>query len=160
MPRTFSISSVQLWTAVTGHNGHKPKRPQPKRPQTETATNRNGHRPKRPQTGTATNRNGHRPKWPQTETATNRNGHRPERPQTETATTVVTHHIRRWIQMNYFVKLLGITTYHFRSLVYNACISRWWWPTTSILQLWAKSADWIIPRLQFYIAKHALRGNR
>ena len=30
---------------VTGHNGHKPKRPQPKVPQTETVTNRNGHRP-------------------------------------------------------------------------------------------------------------------
>ena len=63
--------------SVTGHNGHKRKRPQPKRPQTETATNRNGHKPKRPQTGTATNRN----------------GRRPERPQTETATSVVTHHI-------------------------------------------------------------------
>ena len=78
---------------VTGHNGHKPKRPQPKRPQTETATNRNGHKPERPQTETATNRNGHKPERPQTRTATNRNGHRPERPQTETATSVVTHHI-------------------------------------------------------------------
>ena len=29
----------------SGHNGHKPKRPQ-----TETATDRNGHKPKRPQT--------------------------------------------------------------------------------------------------------------
>ena len=66
----------------------------------------------------------------------------------------------RWIQMNYFVNLLDNTTYHFRSLVYNARISRWWWPTTMILQLWAGSADWIISRLQFYIAKHALRGNR
>ena len=81
-----------IWR-VTGHNGHKPKRPQPKRPQTETATNRNGHKPERPQTETATNRNGHKPKRPQTGTATNRNGHRPERPQTETATSVVTHHI-------------------------------------------------------------------
>ena len=35
---------------VSGHNGHKPKRPKPKRPQRE-----------RPQTGTATNRNG---LWP------------------------------------------------------------------------------------------------
>ena len=34
----------------SGHNGHKPERPKPKRPQTETATNRNGHRPERPQT--------------------------------------------------------------------------------------------------------------
>ena len=85
-----------LWhivALVTGHNGHKPKRPQPKRPQTETATDRNGHRPKRPQTGTATDRNGHKPERPQTGTATNRNGHRPEQPQTETATSVVTHHI-------------------------------------------------------------------
>ena len=73
---------------VTGHNGHKPKRPQ-----TGTAIDRNGHKPKRPQTGTATDRNGHKPKRPQTGTATNRNGHRPERPQTETATSVVTHHI-------------------------------------------------------------------
>ena len=78
---------------VTGHNGHKPKWPQPKRPQTETATNRNGHRPKRPQTETATNRNGHKPERPQTRKATNRNGHRPERPQTETPTSVVTPHI-------------------------------------------------------------------
>ena len=71
---------------VTGHNGHKPKRPQPKRPQTETATNRNGHRPERPQTETATDRNGHKPERPQTETATDRNGHKPKRPQTGTAT--------------------------------------------------------------------------
>ena len=70
----------------SGHNGHKPKRPKPKRPQTEMATNRNGHKPKRPQTGTATDRKGHKPKRPQTETATNRNGHKPERPQSETAT--------------------------------------------------------------------------
>ena len=72
----------------SGHNGHKPKRPKPKRPQTETATNRNGHRPKRPQTETATNRKGHRPEWPQTGTATNRNGHKPERPQIEIDTTI------------------------------------------------------------------------
>ena len=68
-----------IWTialVVTGHNGHKPKRPQPERPQTGTATNRNGHKPKRPQAGTATNRNGHKPKRPQTETVTNRNGHK------------------------------------------------------------------------------------
>ena len=58
---------------------------------------------------------------------------------------------RRWIQMNDFVDLLGNATYHFRSLVYNARISRWWWPATTILQLWAESADWIISRLQFYI---------
>ena len=49
----------------SGHNGHKPKRPKPKRPQTGTATNRNGHKPERPQT-----------ERPQTETATNRNGHK------------------------------------------------------------------------------------
>ena len=59
----------------SGHNGHKPKRLKPKRPQTEIATNRNGHRPGRPQTETATDRNGHKPKRPQTGTATNRNGH-------------------------------------------------------------------------------------
>ena len=83
------------WWAVThvmqsdsGHNGHKPKRPKPKRPQTETATNRNGHKPKRPQTGTATDRNGHKPKRPQTGKATNRNGHKPERPQIEIDTTI------------------------------------------------------------------------
>ena len=63
---------------VTGHNGHKPKRPQPKRPQTETATNLDGHWPKRPQLKTATNWNGHRPEQAQTETATNRNGHKPK----------------------------------------------------------------------------------
>ena len=66
----------------------------------------------------------------------------------------------RWVQMNDFVNLLGNATYHFRSLVYNACISRWWWPTTAILQLWAESADWIISRLHFYITERALRGNR
>ena len=75
---------------VTGHNGHKPKRPQPKRPQTETATNRNGHKLERPKPETATDRNGHKPKRPQTETATNRNGHKPKghkpkRPKNETA---------------------------------------------------------------------------
>ena len=64
---------------VSGHNGHKPKRPKPKRPQTE-----------RPHAKTATDlkstsRNGHKPQWPQTETATKRDGHNPERPQTETA---------------------------------------------------------------------------
>ena len=65
------ISACSKWTEkslsivpVTGHNDHKPKGPQPKRPQTETPTNRNGHRPKWPQTG-----------GPQTGTATNRNGH-------------------------------------------------------------------------------------
>ena len=66
---TCRFVTLSLLHPVTGHNGHKPKRPQPKRPQTETATNRNGHKPKRPQTGTATNR---------------------KRPQTETATSVVT----------------------------------------------------------------------
>ena len=44
----------------SGHNGHKPKRPKSKRPQTGTATNRNDNKPKRPQTETATNRNGHK----------------------------------------------------------------------------------------------------
>ena len=39
---------------VTGHNGPKPKRRQPKRPQTEKAFDRIGHKPKRPQIGTAT----------------------------------------------------------------------------------------------------------
>ena len=73
-----------LWAmyieTVAGHNGHKPNRPQPKRPQTGTATNRNGHKRGRPQTETATNRNGHEPKKPQTETATNQISHKPERP--------------------------------------------------------------------------------
>ena len=76
----------------------------------------------------------------------------------------------RWICRNVFpgdgfkwigvVNLLGNTTYHFQSLVYNARISWWGWPTTNILQFWAELADGIISRLQFYIAKHALRGNR
>ena len=65
------------------HNGHNPKWPKPKRPQTETATNRNGHRPK-----------GHKPKRPQTETATDRNGHKPKRPQTE---TVINRNRRNYI---------------------------------------------------------------
>ena len=80
---------------VTGHNGHNPKRPQPKRPQTGMATDRNGHKPERPQTGTATNLNGHRPERPQTETATDRNGHKPKRPhQLSLTTSVIT-----WIYM-------------------------------------------------------------
>ena len=41
---------MHLKHQVSGHNGHRPKRPK-----TETATNRNGHKPKRPQTETATN---------------------------------------------------------------------------------------------------------
>ena len=86
LSKLLSSNIVNIFGEVTGHNGHKPKRPQPKRPQTETATNRNGHRPKRPQTGTATNRNGHKPERPQTGTATGRNGHKPKRPQTGTAT--------------------------------------------------------------------------
>ena len=97
---TGSTLDQNLIAGVTGHNGHKPKRPQPKRPQTETATNRNGHKPERPQTGTATNRNGHRPKRPQTETATNRNGHKPERPQTETATDRNGHKPKRPHQLS------------------------------------------------------------
>ena len=60
----------------SGHNGHKPKQPKPKRPQTKMATNRNGHRPEWPQTETATDPNGHKPKRPQSVTATNRNGHK------------------------------------------------------------------------------------
>ena len=67
---------------------------------------------------------------------------------------------RGWIQMNYFVNMLGNTMYHFRSLVYNVHISRLWWPTTTMLQLWAESVNWFISRPKFYIAKHALRGNR
>ena len=85
---TCEIRLIMMYLCIpdSGHNGHKPKRPKPKRPQTGTVTDRNGHKRKRPQTETATDRNGHKPKRPQTETATNRNGHRPERPQTETAT--------------------------------------------------------------------------
>ena len=70
----------------SGHNGHKPNRPKPKRPQTETATDRNGQKLKRQQTGTATDRNSHKPKRPQTGTATDQSGHKPKRPQTVTAT--------------------------------------------------------------------------
>ena len=65
---------------VTGHNGQKPKRPQSKRPQTETATSRDGHRPKRPQTEMATDWNGHKPKLPQTEKSTYRKDHKPKWP--------------------------------------------------------------------------------
>ena len=85
---------------ATGHNGHKPKRPQPKRTQTETATNRKGHKPERPQTELATNRNGHKPERPQTETATDRNGHGPERPQTEAATDRNGHKPKRPHQLS------------------------------------------------------------
>ena len=81
-----AVFNADIGQKLTGHNGHKPKRPRPKRPQTETATNRNGHKPKRPQTGKARNWNGHKPKRPQTETATNQNGHKPKRPQTGKAT--------------------------------------------------------------------------
>ena len=92
-PRTisqdvFKISIFDISLADSGHNGQKPKRPKPKRPQTETDTNRNGHKPERPQTETATNRNGHRPERPQTETATNRKDLKPERPQIEIDTTI------------------------------------------------------------------------
>ena len=59
---------------VTGQNSQKPKRPQPKRSQTDKAPNRNGHRPKRPQSETDTNWNGHRPERPQTETVFGRLG--------------------------------------------------------------------------------------
>ena len=65
---------------------------------------------------------------------------------------------RRWIQMNYFVNLLGNRTYHFRSLVYNAHISRWWWPTTTILQLWAESADWFFHVSSFLSPSMLLEG--
>ena len=81
-----NVYGMLVYRLDSGHNGHKPKWPQPKRPQTGTATNRNGHRPTRPQTEMATDRNGHKPKRPQTGTATNQNGHKPERPQTGTAT--------------------------------------------------------------------------
>ena len=60
--RMLYINSAAISLPVTGHNGHKPKRPQPKRPQTGKATDRNGHKPKRPQTETATDWNG-QTKW-------------------------------------------------------------------------------------------------
>ena len=65
------LALAMVFLTDSGHNGHKPKRPKLKRPQTKmattgTATDRNGHKPKRPQTGTATDRNGHKPKRPQT----------------------------------------------------------------------------------------------
>ena len=84
-----STKTLYIFAKVSGHNGHKPKRPKPKRTQTETDTDRNGHKPKRTQTEKATNRNGHKPERPQTETDTDRNGHKPKRPQTETATNWV-----------------------------------------------------------------------
>ena len=88
---TIATKKQSTTQPLTGHNGPKPKRPQPKRPQTGMATNRNGHKPKRPQTGTATtetatDRNGHEPKGPQTETATDQKSHKPKRPQTGTTT--------------------------------------------------------------------------
>ena len=58
-PNKNAWCAVQIFKKVTGHNGHKPKRPQTERPQTGTATIQKGHRPKRAQTGKATNRNGH-----------------------------------------------------------------------------------------------------
>ena len=91
MPQWKTSKTIRYLYRVTGHNGHKPKRQQPKRPQTGKATNRNGRKPK---TGMATNRKGHRPKRPQTETATNRNGHRPRQPKTKTATNRNGH--TRW----------------------------------------------------------------
>ena len=33
---------------ATDQNGHKPKRPQAERPQTEKAKHQNGHKPERP----------------------------------------------------------------------------------------------------------------
>ena len=60
-----NIPFHKIWliinSKISDHNGHKPERPKPKRPQTETDTTRNGHKLKRPLTGTATNRNGHKP---------------------------------------------------------------------------------------------------
>ena len=60
LPRSPVDKIPALVQMVSGHNGHKPKRPnlnglKPKRPQTEMAINRNGHRPKRPQTEMAMN---------------------------------------------------------------------------------------------------------
>ena len=82
MTTTKILHNVCIPYTFSGHNGHKPKRSKSKWPQTEKATNRNGHKPKRRQTEKATNRNGQKPKRPQTETATDRNGHKPKRPQT------------------------------------------------------------------------------
>ena len=70
---------------ATFTNGNRSWRPQTetastKRPLTETATNRNGHKQKRPQTGKATDLKGHKPKSSQTETATDRKGQKPKRP--------------------------------------------------------------------------------
>ena len=69
----------------SGHNGHKPKRP--KQPQTETATDREGHKPKRSQTEAATNRNGHSSK-----------DHRQKRLQAEMA--------RNWMDINYLIYIV------------------------------------------------------
>ena len=103
------VYRIHISCMVSGHNGHKPKRPQ-----TETAINRNGHKPKRPQTGTATNRKDHKPKRPQTEKATNRNSHKPKRPQIEKATDQNGHKLNEhktsnsicvetWIRVQLFV---------------------------------------------------------
>ena len=50
---SISCQPVVLIT-VSGHNGHKSKRPQ-----TKTATNRNGNKPDRPQDKTVANTNEH-----------------------------------------------------------------------------------------------------
>ena len=49
-PHTCSVAFWHINDMASGQNGHKPKRPKPKQPQTETATDRNGHKPKWPQT--------------------------------------------------------------------------------------------------------------
>ena len=60
MQKTIGYSYWLVHPKVSGLNGYKPEWPQPKRPQTETATTRNGHKPTRSQTETVTNRNGHK----------------------------------------------------------------------------------------------------
>ena len=72
-------SYSHIHTTVTGHNGHKPKRPQPKRPQTETATNRCGRSGLWPFRFVAVSvcgrlgfgRSGLWPLWPESHTTTN-----------------------------------------------------------------------------------------
>ena len=87
----MGLSGAQGLGAVTSQNVDKPKRRQPKRPQTGTSTNRNAtnqnvYKPKRRQTKRSTNQHVDKPKHRQTDTSTNRNVEKPKRWQTETST--------------------------------------------------------------------------
>ena len=88
-----------------------------------TAINRNGqnligHKPKRPQTETATDRNGHKLERPQTELATDRKGHRPKRPQTERTQNINSICVETWIRVQLFFCQISIRFCQLYSCVY------------------------------------------